>query len=556
LSARCLHTGTLIFFFLLALPLLAQTTPPSSDANRVAGVVLNSQTNHPVPGARVTLANAANPQQAMSMVTSDDGRFEFTGVPAGKYPLQGAAKGFITATYDQHQQFSTAIVTGVSGVDTEHLALRLTPAALISGRVLDEAGEPVRNASITLYREDHDSGVGRITHFRGVQTDDQGSYEITSLNPGTYFISVSAAPWYAVHPTTLALNPASNASGLNRSLDVAYPITYYADATNYEEATPIPIRGGDHPEIDFHLNPEPALHMLFRVPNGGREGFQMPSLMKRSFDGVDTAQTMSWQQVSEGVFEMTGVPAGSYILRIPGSAGPGMLSNELDLNKDGQELNAAGGEPLSSVKFTLQFPANAGKGAPASEPGRPRFFVALLDSRGRIVHGQPVNENGEASFDDLSPGKYEIEVGSEQGRFSVTRSSSTNAQISGHTLTVPPGAALTVSISLTGATAKIEGFAKRSGQPAPGAMIVLVPKNPEDNRDLFRRDQSDLDGSFSLQGVIPGDYTVIAIENGWDLDWSQQAVITRYARKGQPLTVPADKQGPIHLSDPIEVQPR
>jgi hypothetical protein len=38
-------------------------------------------------------------------------------------------------------------------------------------------------------------------------------------------------------------------------------------------------------------------------------------------------------------------------------------------------------------------------------------------------------------------------------------------------------------------------------------------------RDLFRRDQSDLDGTFSLHGVIPGTYTVVAIDNGWDLDW-------------------------------------
>src|SRR5215831_4796846 len=108
---------------LLIFPAFAQTTPTATnpDTFRVAGIVVSSQTNHPIAGARVTISNAANPKQAMSMVTSNEGRFEFSGIPAGKYPLQGIAKGFIPAAYDQHEQFSTAIVTGAAGVDTEHL---------------------------------------------------------------------------------------------------------------------------------------------------------------------------------------------------------------------------------------------------------------------------------------------------------------------------------------------------------------------------------------------------------------------------------------------------
>jgi len=41
----------------------------------------------------------------------------------------------------------------------------------------------------------------------------------------------------------------------------------------------------------------------------------------------------------------------------------------------------------------------------------------------------------------------------------------------------------------------VEGTAKRAGTPFAGAMVVLVPEDPEDNADLFRRDQSDLDGT-------------------------------------------------------------
>jgi hypothetical protein len=65
-------------------------------------------------------------------------------------------------------------------------------------------------------------------------------------------------------------------------------------------------------------------------------------------------------------------------------------------------------------------------------------------------------------------------------------------------------------------------------------MVVLVPRNPEANGDLFRRDQSDLDGSFALHKVIPGPYTVCAIENGWDLDWGKPDVLHIIASMVKP----------------------
>ena len=126
--------------------------------------------------------------------------------------------------------------------------------------------------------------------------------------------------------------------------------------------------------------------------------------------------------------------------------------------------------------------------------------------------------------------------------------------MSGHALTVPPGASLTVALSLVGGSVTVEGFAKRAGKGVSGAMIVLVPKNPEANHDRFRRDQSDLDGSFSLPNVIPGSYTIIAIENGWDLDWSEPTVLAQYLAHGQALEVGDRSPTPMHLADAVEVQ--
>ena len=102
-------------------------------------------------------------------------------------------------------------------------------------------------------------------------------------------------------------------------------------------------------------------------------------------------------------------------------------------------------------------------------------------------------------------------------------------------------------------SSNIEGIAKRAGKPFAGAMVVLVPKNPKADHDLFRRDQSDLDGTFSLRNVVAGSYTLLAIENGWDLDWSQPSVISAYLRHGRKIEVAGQSGAPI-IANEVEVQ--
>ncbi len=103
-----------------------------------------------------------------------------------------------------------------------------------------------------------------------------------------------------------------------------------------------------------------------------------------------------------------------------------------------------------------------------------------------------------------------------------------------------------VLLSLTSGSVTVEGFATRSGKPAPGVMVILVPKDPESNRELFRRDQSDLDGSFSLRSVIPG--------FAWEMDWAKRAVIGHYCARGQIVKIDGQANGFLRLPNPVDVQ--
>jgi len=193
---------------------------------------------------------------------------------------------------------------------------------------------------------------------------------------------------------------------------------------------------------------------------------------------------------------------------------------------------------------------------PRQEPFPKQFYLALQNSRRQTVAFKPVDVTGEATFEDLPAGKYAILVSSPTKPYSVVRASSAEVEISGHNLNVTPGASLNLTVFLVDGVVTVEGFAKRGDKPVAGVMVALVPKDPESHLEMFRRDQSDFDGSFVLRGVIPGSYTIVAVEDAWGFQWMQPGVLVRYLQHGQSLTIGELMKGSVYLPDPVEVQAR
>ena len=288
-----------------------------------------------------------------------------------------------------------------------------------------------------VYYDDHSSGVDQIRVHRSAQTDDQGVYEITPLMPGTYFLSASAKPWYALHPTSetpnkLANNGAEEPAGasptFDRSLDVAYPTTYYPDATDTDGATPIPIRGGERIEVEMHLNPVPALHLIFRVAETGKNNYMFPQLQQPAFDGDTFVQASGSRMISPGLVELTGIPAGRYNVRLFG-AGTQLQMNGVDLNKDGEEIDTSHSEAMSTLKVSAQVPGDA---TPLTQ-----LRVGLRSAHRTLGAWKPLSDKGEVELPQIAPGKYEVIVWGPQKPFSIAHMSAEGATVSGHTLTLP-----------------------------------------------------------------------------------------------------------------------
>lgn len=59
------------------------------------------------------------------------------------------------------------------------------------------------------------------------------------------------------------------------------------------------------------------------------------------------------------------------------------------------------------------------------------------------------------------------------------------------------------------------------------------PETGQNLEEDYRLDQSDSDRTFALGGILTGKYSLLAIEDGWDLEWTNATVLKPYLRKGQ-----------------------
>lgn len=165
-----------------------------------------------------------------------------------------------------------------------------------------------------------------------------------------------------------------------------------------------------------------------------------------------------------------------------------------------------------------------------------------------------MQKDGAFTLEAMPPGSYEVMATGQQTQFSIVRMAAEGALIEGRTLRL--GSTSTdLAIVVTPDSASVKGFARQNGKPARGVMVVLVPHNPESNGVLFRRDESNSDGSFLLSHVAPGDYTLIAVDDGWSLEWARPEVIARYLPRGVRINI-ALSQKVVTLTESIEAQPR
>jgi hypothetical protein len=544
------HVLILAALCIARLPALAQTpAPPPVGQYTVSGIVVNASTGAALDRATVTLSTTgANATAFAEAQTGETGSFRFDGLPAGKYALEATHRGYIGGGYQQHSVYFTAIVTG-PGLASQDLRFALTPYGSMSGAVTDDAGNPIAGARVGLFRENPDQGDGRIQSAGQETTDDAGAWEFARLRPGTYYVDVSATPWYASRPPTW-LDSQGEALSVDRQppspLDVAYPLTFYPNASDSGSASPIPVNGGDHVRANFSLHAVPAIHIQIRVPLPAerRRGISAPELSQEVFGDAESTQSLDVGNIminrsdNTMTVDYNAVAPGHYMIR-QGDQSPVPLDAASSRTLDAPP-------PLTGADVTGKFAMASG--APLPD----HVFVMLRPVANQPTHfSMPVASDGTFHFQSVSPGTYDMQVTSLARTLAVARMAASGAEIHGTRFTIGSDPVL-VAATLASGSATVTGYAKRDGQGVGGTMVLLLPSDPDAAIDIIRRDQSDSDGSFALNDVIPGNYVLVSIDNGWTLDWANRAVLAPYLAHGLKVHVP-ENQKTINLPDAIAV---
>jgi hypothetical protein len=153
------------------------------------------------------------------------------------------------------------------------------------------------------------------------------------------------------------------------------------------------------------------------------------------------------------------------------------------------------------------------------------------DQRGRDGGRDAKDPNADRTI-EVPPGRYEVVL---QGRPNIflTGLTAKGAEVAGRYITVGAGES-TLTVHMASGRATLSGIATLDGKPVVGAMALLVPITIEDPNSIpiLVQDQTNTDGSFEMANVIPGQYILVAIDHGWQINWGDPSTLRGYLMQG------------------------
>jgi protocatechuate 3,4-dioxygenase beta subunit len=231
-----LTTALWLMFLQFPVVLRAQSNPEVGTATISGRVTLNGKLAR---GVKVSLVPGAYPGEKRQTARADDeGRYEFTGLAAGRYGLVAASYVHTSVEYWQSSSRPFKVCTVLNGEKLANQDLTLVQGGVITGRITDADGKPLIQEAVQLtYVDEQGKQASYPSYFNEMlRTDDRGIYRLFGLAPGRYLISAGKT------------GPAMGSPG------PFYRRMYYPGVRNSAQATPIEVKaGGEATDIDLRL---------------------------------------------------------------------------------------------------------------------------------------------------------------------------------------------------------------------------------------------------------------------------------------------------------------
>ena len=504
-------------------PARAQAAPADAPKGTAVlrGSIVAADNGSPIRRAQVRVS-APDARESRVAITDAQGRFEIKELPAGRYTMTASKGGFVALQYGQRRpsESGTPIELG-DGQTMDKLAIALPRGSVLGGRITDEFGEPVANASVTALRYVYAAGARRMTpagqNARDT-TDDQGHFRLFGLPPGEYYVSAT------LRSGIEATDPSGETPG--------YASTYFPGTSNVAEASRVTlVVGQENTNISFGLiatrlvrisgqvltsDGTPASNgtiMLLASNSGGRPG----QAFQQGGSGGRIDQT--------GTFRLTSVAPGRYQVQArSGGGGPGgpFMGREFELARMDLTVGTDDVEGLTLVTA----PGASVSGIIVSDTGEPfDFKPAQLQISARPANpaaafggGQPgtrVGDDWSFSLRNITDAVV-VRTGAPQA-WNLKSVSINGQDITDTPMEFPPGQNVTgMQIVLTKKVGTLTGQVTDSkGNPVLDATVVVFPSNDKlwmYQSRFIKAARPDQDGKYRVTALPAESYLVVALQ--------------------------------------------
>ena len=503
-------------FFAAPLP---QTDPSDADKQlaSVSGLVTTTS-GTPVAGAQVILIQtspmpataAARAPQRPTVMSGPDGKFSLEKVTPGDYRLMVSHPAYLSSSGSAITGSMPGIaVTLTAGQRMSEVSLKLTEPATVSGRVVDEDGDPMGFVDVLVMRPGY--YVGRRTRFSvaTVISKDDGTFKVERVPAGQYYLRVSARGLHTIpeRAPVPALKPGQK--------DLRPDSTYYGGGHEPEGATIIDIGAGQNISMgDVKMLDELFLHVRGKVVGDPAllQGARVVRMNREPTSGYGWSFGADVQK--DGSFDLPNMWSSAFCLTVMTARQEILGWTPIVISKEDLEgvRIAANAAPLSG-RITVEG-ADTAKPADPNTPVRYRVQLTAVDIPATIQAGAMTKPDGSFATSALAPGKYIADItGLPAGSYLKSlRMSGVDVLNDDLYWSADPGRTLEAVISPKAAT--LDGIVRdEDGNPVTGTVtLVPVPARPGHGR-LYPSATADQQGKFSFSSVAPGAYKVYAWED-------------------------------------------
>jgi len=531
----------------------AQTAPAKPDERcEVSGQVLDVLTGTPLAKAEIVLhgvwqTSGGEPKEETSMARSDaGGRFIFRAASPGKYDMEVERRGYVSQSYGARGPNRQGTTLSLNpGQRLTGLVVRLTPQGVITGKVVDEDGEPLAHVQVSPMRFRPFEGSRRLMPGGHARTDDLGEFRLHSLPPGRYYVQAVYQPMGGMGDPSV--RPASDSEPVEGYVPTFYPGTQdVATAAQVDVAAGAEVRG-----LQIKLLQARTYRIRGRVINtvaGRVERRVQVFIMPRERDPSGMMWLRSGSMLDrKGNFVLRGVLPGAYYVtaRWFDQGGWYLGREKVDVTSSDVEdvvVTIAKG-PTITGRVRTEDDASA-------DLSKVRVFLRPTEPRPMGRPTPELKEDGSFSIENVAPGEYRVRVSGVPAGYYLKSATLGDNEVLEAGLTIEQaGAPGPLEIVLGRCAGQVDGVVlDEQQQPAAGASVVLLPE-PEKRKleHLVKSVSTDQNGHFSMDGIPPGEYKLFAWgEMEWG-QWQDQDFMKPFESRGEEITVRENSRESVRL---------